>query len=115
MSDIFKKPFSGSIEELIEFTQNNADIVEKVLSGQEDIPMTDDEVIEVIIEDNPSFTREQAKRLLDELKLDMVNECVEELVAQGYLELVDYDYDNQPRYAFTPEGEKKYKDLFDKP
>lgn len=112
--DIFLKHFNGNLDELAKFTQDNADFVDNVLSEREDFDLTDEQAITVICMENPSFTREQAAAVYDQIKLDIVNDNIKVLLDEGSIEVAEYGDDGEPKYQLTEAGKKRYKNLFDK-
>jgi len=108
--EIFTKPFSGSIDDLLAHTDANADFVDRVNSGQEDFMLTREEAINDIIEQSGyTLSREGATQILDEIMLAEVNESIKGLMAEGLVEIKDYGEKGEPRYGLTPQGESTYQ------
>ena len=108
--EIFTKPFTGSIEDLLAHTDANADFVDRVNSGQEDVMLTREEAINDIIEQSGyTLSTEDATKVLDEIMLGIVDEYIKGLIEEGLVEIKDYDEKGEPRYGLVPQGESTYQ------
>jgi hypothetical protein len=105
--DILSKPFSGSIDELLKFTQENADFVEDVVVNDKDILLSDTESIGMIKEmTNYEISDEEARKMLDEIKMEAVRESINKLIEEGLVEVKSYDDNGEPLYGLTAAGDK---------
>ncbi len=99
---IFTENFSGNLDELNKFTQDNADFVLDVINTNQknpsiDIPVTPSPV------SVPVVSGEQLPTT-DESDMVVVTEELDKMVAEGLLEVVSFDDDGEPRFQLTEKG-----------
>lgn len=109
--EIFTKNFSGNIDDLLNHCSNNADFVENVLSGTEDIMVTNTEALAMIKEDFPNISDEFAKKILEEIQLEMFQDVINDLIKKGMLQITKYDDDGTPLYGPTELGRSVMAEL----
>jgi len=107
--EIFTKSFSGSIDDLLNYCQSNADFVADVIDGKKDFPITEEEAISMIKEEFPDIPEEEVMEVLNQVKLDEAKSIIESLVAKGLLEIVDYNADGEAVYGPTELGKEWIK------
>ena len=106
-NDILGKPFNGSIDDLLNFTQANADFVEKVVVNDENVLIDRETAIGMIKEElNYTVSDEEAERMFDEIMLEHTRETIQDLVAKGLVEVKEYDTHGEPLYGLTEQGNK---------
>lgn len=110
---IFTNSFTGSIDELLEFTQANSDFVSDVTDGNKDFTLTDEESIEFIKIEykemyNSELSDEEASKILEHIKIEQTKDTIDELVKHGLVEIKGYNEDGEPLFGLTEEGEKLY-------
>lgn len=107
--DIFTKNFTGSIDQLLNHTQKNANFVEKVIDGEEDIMLDDDEALDLIKSEYPDLSDIEAVEVLGIIKTEYVKETLDELVKAGFVEISGYNSDGEPLYKTTELGNEAIK------
>jgi hypothetical protein len=108
---IFTSNFSGTLDELSAFTQENADFVESVIDEKEGVILTNKEAIAMLKEEMPGISNEEAERLVNEMKLEMIQEVIDSLMEKGLMEVKDYGADGQELYGPTELGKKCTEEL----
>jgi len=86
---IFKKHFSGSIDELLRHCQDNASFVNAIVDGGEEASGPDDETLLAMIRSElPQISNNEAYAILDELRLDLAidDEAFDSLIEKGLIE-----------------------------
>jgi len=106
--EIFTQSFSGSIDDLLNYCQSNADFVADVIDGRKDFQITEEEAISLIKAEFPNIQEEEVMEVLNQIKLDEVKSTIESLVAKGLLEIVDYK-DGEAVYGPTELGKEWIK------
>lgn len=97
-------PFAGTVDDLLNHVSKfDANEVESLTDGTLDVPLTDVEAIEVI-KSEMKVDDEDAKKLLTEMKEEVVTECISKLIADGHVEVHSYDVEGQPLYSLTESG-----------
>ena len=113
--NIFKKHFNGTLDELLNYTQTNADFVQDVLSGKKEVILNDEESITMILEEYPTLTKNTAKELLDNIKLEMVKDTINTLIKDGLAESKGLDPNtNEEIFGLTKLGELYYNHIKNK-
>ena len=107
---IFTQNFSGSIEDLMAFTQDNANFVDDVIEGRDDVMLDYKESIQFIKEEfkaqyGHDLNDEEAEVFLTETKLEEVQEAIQSLIEDGLVEIKEYGEDGEPKYGLTEKGE----------
>ena len=90
------EPLSGSIDEII--SQSNTINVDYVYSNEKDIH-------EVMTE--LSCTKEEAINIINNINLRIIQECLNELIADGRVVQDGVDADGNPLYSATKRKSKK--------
>lgn len=99
------KHFTGTIDQLLEHCDNL-----DLKSVQDQINKQNrNDCIEYIKKDS-GCSEEEATNLYDEICLAEINETVDQLVAGGLLEIIDYDAHGDPKFILTESG-KRLKEL----
>ena len=105
--------FKGTIEELIENVQKfDVDKLDNIMSEKEDIMLTDEESIDLIIEE-VHCSEEEAKRILTEIKEEIVSDNLKILMERGLVEIKEYNSEGEALYGLTEDG-KKYAESMKK-
>lgn len=113
--NIFKKHFNGTLDELLNYTQTNADFVQDVLSGKKEVMLNDEESITMILEEYPTLTKNTAKELLDNIKLEMIKDTINTLIEDGLAESKGLDPNtNEEIFGLTELGELYYNHIKNK-
>ena len=113
--NIFKKHFNGTLDELLNYTQTNADFVQDVLNGKKEVILNDEESITMILEEYPTLTKNTAKELLDNIKLEMVKDTINTLIEDGLAESKGLDPNtNEEIFGLTELGELYYNHIKNK-
>ena len=112
--EIFTKPFTGSIDDLLNYCSNNAGNVSDVIEGKKDFLLTDDEFIAILKEEIPNIPDELAHKILQERKLEQTIEICEQMKKDGLIECKGYNADGEELLGLTPLGEKHYKKINNK-
>lgn len=102
--DIFTKNFTGSIDQLLNHTQKNANFVEKVIDGKEDIMLDDNEAIDLIKSEYPELSEDEAIETLNIIKLEYVKETLDQLMQDGLVEISGYNDEGEALYKTTELG-----------
>jgi Fic family protein len=116
---IFTENFSGSIDDLLAFTQQNADFVDNVVEGREEIMLNDKEAIQFVKDEfkeqhGEILTDVEAAEIMNEIKLAQVKDVIDSLVENGLVEIKEYDENGEPKYGLTEKGETLGDALFNK-
>jgi hypothetical protein len=113
--NIFKKHFNGTLDELLNYTQTNADFVQDVLSGKKEVMLNDEESITMILEEYPTLTKNTAKELLDNIKLEIMKDTINTLIEDGLVESKGLDPNtNEEVFGLTELGELYYNHIKNK-
>lgn len=110
---IFTENFTGSIDDLMAFTQDNANFVDDVIEGRDDVMLNDKESIQFVKEEfkeqyGEDITDEQAAEIMNEIKLEHVKDTIQSLIEDGLVEIKEYGEDGEPKYGLTEKGEALY-------
>lgn len=106
--EIFTKSYTGSIDDLLNYCQSNADFVSDVIDGKKDFTITEEEAIALIKAEFPNIPDEEVMEVLNQIKQDEIKSTVESLVSRGLLEIVDYK-DGEAVYGPTELGKEWIK------
>lgn len=108
-------PFSGTVDELLARMDSvDVDQVERVVVDQnEDVVLSDADAIAMIMAES-NASHEEAEDILREIKCEEVKRIVDGLVAEGIVEVAEYDKDGQPLYTLTQNGKALADTLFSK-
>ena len=113
--NIFKKHFNGTLDELLNYTQTNADFVQDVLSGKKEVMLNDEESITMIQEEYPTLTKNTAKELLDNIKLEIAKDTINSLIKDDLVESKGLDPNtNEEVFGLTELGELYYNHIKNK-
>ena len=111
---IFTENFTGSIDDLLNFTAEKADMVEDVFEGRKDVLLTADEVRKIIHEDHPKLTSDEIEFIIKEIQMEETDRHLNSLIQLGLVEIKAYE-DGVPVYGLTELGEEYYnKNIKDK-
>jgi transcription initiation factor IIE alpha subunit len=110
---IFTQHFTGSLDDLLAFTQQNADFVDDVVEGREEVMLDDKEAIQFVKEEfkeqyGEDITDEEAAEIMNEIKLEQVKDTIQSLIEDGLVEIKEYGEDGEPKYGLTEKGEALY-------
>jgi hypothetical protein len=97
--------FTGTVDDLLKnMDKVDCDQVERVCVTQsEDYILDDEEAISMIMAESHT-TRDEAVDILAEIKRLEIQRLVDNLVAEGLVEVSSYDKDGQPIYSLTDNG-----------
>lgn len=104
-NDIFR-PFTGTIDELLNHVKDNIDpedVENIVIDKHDDVLLTDDEVINLIVAET-GVDEEEAKDILMDMKRQEVESVINKMVDEGLVEVVRYDDNGDPVYGLTDNG-----------
>jgi predicted transcriptional regulator len=97
------KNFTGSIDQLLNHCSKvNPDTI------SDDTLLNHEELVDTIVEDYHT-TKEEAEFFAMQIKLEIVRETIQDLVAQGILEQKGYNEDGEPTYGLTEYGKQVYE------
>lgn len=101
------RPFTGTIDDLLKKVDTiDPDEVERIVVDQtQDVLLPDDLAIELIMSE-AKLSREDAERILTEVKLEEVDRAIARLIEQGLVEVTNYGEDGAPLYGLTSEGKQ---------
>jgi len=109
--DIFTKNFTGSIDDLLNHCDNNAEFVSDVIEGKKDFVLTDEESIVMIKEEFPNISDELANKFLQEMKLEQTIIICEKMKKEGLIETKGYNKDGEEILGLTKLGEEYYNKI----
>lgn len=93
--------FKGSIDDLLLHAENiDPDVSETQMSQLEYESCLD------YIQESENIDRESAKIIYKEIHLAEVSRIIDQLVAEGYCEIVSYNKSGEPLYGLTERGKK---------
>lgn len=93
--------FKGSIDSMLEHCSK----IDFNKFEDQNTPLSDDEHIEMIMEE-ARVTRDVAKRVFNEIKLQHITETLESLMKKGLVEIKGHDKKGEPKYGLTEKGKK---------
>jgi hypothetical protein len=100
------KPFSGTIDELLNHVSDfDPNEVEQLVDGKIDVPLSDEEATALIMEEL-KVNRNDAAKILVEMKEEVVTETITKLMNENIVEVASYDENGQPLYTLTKLGEE---------
>ena len=100
-------PFRGTVDELLTHMEKvDADQVQRVMVDEtEDVMLSDDEAV-ALIKSESNVSDEEANVIISEVKRDVINAAIDNLVSIGYIELAGYDEAGQPEFGLTETGKR---------
>jgi len=114
-NDIFIKPFTGSIDALLNHCSNNADNVNDFYEGKKDFQLTDADALALIkhelhdIDGGDYISDESAKEILKLIKLEHAIQAINELINKGLVESKGYNIDGEEIFGLTALGKEYNK------
>ena len=103
--EIFTKNFTGSIDELLDHCDKHAVYVNDVIEEKINVILSDEEAISLIKQECHGISDEDAKHVLNEIKIEYVTDMCEKMVEDGLL-MKSYDEDGEVLYLSTEKGKK---------
>lgn len=105
MSKSMFKPFTGTVDELLDHvnTNINSEEVVSVVEGTSDITLTDKEVL-AYLKSELGVDTQTAKDILVEMKMEEVTRIMLSLRDQGLVNIIDKKDGSEVMYELTPNG-----------